>query len=381
MSIADQCFEAYASHFQAKPAAAAYAPGRVEIIGNHTDYNGGFVMSAALDKGTVVAGAALDDEIILYAPNIGRTARFSASSLEKNPDESWANYVLGVVDQLRIAGVAVGGFQAAIYSDVPKGAGLSSSAALEVATALFLKQLYPYEMDKMAVAQLCQRAENQFVGVNCGILDQFSSMFGHDGSLLFLDCLSLMHSTVRMSWSDVAVVICDSVMAHSLTGGDYNTRHAECMAAAAHFGKKLLRDVSWEEFTARESELPDNQRKRARHVLAENRRVLAMREAVQGGDAGVVRRLLAEGHASCRDLFENTTVEIDFLVEAANAIDGCIGARLTGGGWGGCTLNLVRAAAVPAFSEEITRRYQERFGLEAKVYACAVGAGAHFVEL
>lgn len=378
----DSAVQAYQDQFRAAPTVAALAPGRVEIMGNHTDYNGGYVLPAALDRATAVVGAATEDETItLYAADFHRQSQTPARKIQKDPQNSWASYVLGVVDQLQKQGVAIGGFRAVIRSDVPTGAGLSSSAALEVATALFLKQLFPYEMEPMPLARLCQRAENQFVGVNSGILDQFSSMFGQQDSLLFLDCLTLEHEAVRMGRSDIAIVICDSVVKHSLTSGDYNTRHAECMAAAQHFGKRLLREVSWDEFVAGEAGLPENQRKRTRHVLSEDRRVLAMREAIQGADTEVVGRLLAEGHASCRDLFENSTPEIDLLVDTAVQIDGCIGAKLTGGGWGGCTVNLVRQDAVPSFTEELASRYRAATGYEAQIYPCRAGQGAHAIKL
>jgi galactokinase len=378
----ESAIQAYQEQFGSKPVHAALAPGRVEIMGNHTDYNGGFVLPAALDRATAVVGsAAADDRITLYAADFKRQAEFSARDLRKDPQNSWASYVLGVVDQLQQQGVAVGGFQAVIRSDVPTGAGLSSSAALEVATALFLKQISPFDLEPMSLAQLCQRAENQFVGVNSGILDQYSSMFGRQDHLLFLDCLTLEHDAVKMGREDIAIVICDSVVKHSLTSGDYNTRHAECMAAAKHFGKTLLREVPSEEFVAGEMDLPENLRKRARHVLSEDRRVLAMREAIRGTDTARIGRLLAEGHASCRDLFQNSTPEIDFLVDTANEIDGCIGAKLTGGGWGGCTVNLVFQDAVPQFAADLAARYKQTTGHDAHIYPCRAGAGAHAVEI
>ncbi len=381
-STVDRAAQAFREHFGSPPTAAALAPGRVEIMGNHTDYNGGYVLPAALDRATAVVGAPVPgDEITLLAADFNRRAVFSARDIRKDPQNSWASYVLGVVDQLQQAGVAVGGFRAVIRSDVPTGAGLSSSAALEVATALFLKQLFPYEMEPMPLARLCQRAENQFVGVNSGILDQFSSMFGRADSLLFLDCLTLEHEAVQMGRDDIAIVICDSAVKHSLTAGDYNTRFAECMAAAKHFGKRLLREVSWEEFVAGEMELPSEQRKRARHVLSEDRRVLAMRDAIRGADAAPLGRLLAEGHASCRDLFENSTPEIDFLVDTAVGIEGCLGAKLTGGGWGGCTVNLVHQAAVSQFAEELAAHYKQSVGHDAHIYPCRAGQGAHAVEV
>jgi galactokinase len=382
MSVAEDAIQAFEQRFGSRPKAAAVAPGRVEIMGNHTDYNGGYVLPAALDKATAVVGSPVSgDTITLCAVDFGREAVFSASDLVHDPKNTWGSYVLGVVQQLQRDGVPVTGFQAVIHSDVPGGAGLSSSAALEVATALFLQQLFPYECEPMEIARLCQRAENQFVGVQCGILDQFSSVFGRQDSLLFLDCLTLEHGTVKMGRSDIALVVCDSNVKHALTGGDYNTRRGECMAAAAHFGKLLLREIDWDDFLARERELPENQRRRARHVLGEDRRVLAMRQAVLEGDADRMRTIYTEAHASCRDLFENSTPEIDFLAATASALPGCFGAKLTGGGWGGCTVNLVQEDAVADFSKELTARYKKKMGREAHIYPCRASQGARAVEV
>ena len=382
MSSLERAQAAYKEQFGTAPTAGAFAPGRVEIMGNHTDYNGGFVLPAALDKGTVMLGAPTgDDSITLYAADFRRLARFSVKTLHSDTRNSWADYVLGVVQQLQRRHVPVGGFQAVIASDVPSGSGLSSSAALEVSTAFFLKECFPYELPPMEIAALAQKAENEFVGVQCGILDQFSSVFGKEGSLLFLDCLTLEHGAVKMGRDDLALVVCDSIVKHALTGGDYNTRRAECMDAAKAFGKKLLREVSWDEFTTGEMKLPPNQRKRARHVLSEDRRVLAMRDAIAGTDTDLIGRLLAEGHASCRDLFENTSPELDFLVDKAVEIEGCIGAKMTGGGWGGCTINLVTLDAVPQFSETLAAYYRDATGHEALIYPFRAAQGAHVLPL
>lgn len=382
VSVTDTAVAIYTRQFGIRPAAAAFAPGRVEIMGNHTDYNGGYVLPAALDKGTAIVGSPVaGDAITLIAADFNRRAVFSANDLRKDPQNSWAGYVLGVVQQLQQQGVAVGGFQAVLHSDVPTGAGLSSSAALEVATAFFLQQLFPYTRTPMEIARLCQRAENEYVGVQCGILDQFSSVFGAEDSLLFLDCLTLEHGTVKMGRPDVSFVVCDSAVKHALTGGDYNTRRAECMAAAKFFGKDLLREVDWDEFLAREHELPENERKRARHILTEDQRVLAMREAVEAGDTERMGQIYAEAHASNRDLFENSTPELDFLAATAATLPGCIGAKLTGGGWGGCTVNLVFADAVEEFSRELAARYKEKVGKDARLYPCRASRGAHAVIL
>ena len=382
MSTIERAIDSYARRFGAAAKAAAVAPGRVEIMGNHTDYNGGYVLPAALDKVTAVAGEAMGgSEITLYAFDLDRIATFDIGSLTPSKDESWANYILGVVLQLQRAGVPLRGFRAIVHSDVPTGAGLSSSAALEVSTALFLRSLFPYDLDPMGIAKLCQRAENEFVGVPCGIMDQFASVFGQDGSLLFLDCTTMEHDVMKMGLDDLAVVVCDSRVEHALTGGDYATRRGECEAAAAYFGKTILRDVTWDEFVAGEAQLPENQRKRARHILTENARVLALRDAIQGTDKQLIGRLFAEGHASSRDLFENSTPEIDFLADTAMSLPGCIGSKMFGGGWGGCTVNLVEAGAVKEFSHELLSRYRERIGVDARIYPFKAAQGARAVEI
>ncbi len=370
----------YSQRYRKSPTAAAVAPGRVEILGNHTDYNGGLVLAAAIDRVCAVAGEKLDDgAIVLYAPDFGDEATFSAANLTADPDRAWASYVIGVADQLHKAGVDVGGFRAVIESDVPVGAGLSSSAALEVATALFLKTLYPYDMAKMEIARLCQRAENQFVGVSSGLLDQFSSTFGEPNSLLFLDCKTLEHRTVPLNRSDVSLVICDSMAKHTLTSGHYNERRAECEAAGAHFGAKLLRDVAPAEFERRKGELPENVRRRAEHIFGENVRVVQGIAAAGSGDLVGLGAAMSASHESSRTLFENSTPELDFLAAAAAKLDGCYGARLTGGGWGGATVNLVALDAVGTFQTALSRLYEEHSGITPKVFVCAIGDGARQV--
>jgi len=364
----------YTDHFGQQPQAAAYAPGRVEILGNHTDYNGGYVMSAAIDKGTVLVGSALaDGNISLFAADLKSTADYKAGDFQRDAKRGWANYILGVVQQLQASGRTIGGFEATVHSIIPLGAGLSSSAALEVATALLLKQLYPYELDRMEIALLCQRAENQFVGVNSGLLDQFSSVFGAPDNLLFLDCVTRENEQLGLPRHDLSLVICDSLAKHSLVGGDYNTRRSECMAAAAHFGKELLRDVTLEEFNARKHELPENQRKRAQHVIEENGRVLEARAGLKAGNAELLGELMTRSHNSSRYLFENSTPELDFLVDTAQTLPGCLGCRLTGGGWGGATVNLVEQQHVAEFSAALAEKFP--------VFVSAISDGAHTLTL
>ncbi|HEY3331318.1 MAG TPA: galactokinase [Capsulimonadaceae bacterium] len=372
----------FVSRFGSAPTAAAEAPGRVEILGNHTDYNGGLVLAAAIDRVTAVVGSATDDgSIVLVAPDLDDEASFSVNDIKADDAHSWASYVLGVADQLKKAGVKVGGFKAVLVSNVPVGAGLSSSAALEVATALLLKQLYPYEMQKMEIAKLCQRAENQFVGVSSGLLDQFSSTFGAKDSLLFLDCQSFENRTVPISGGGVSLVICNSMKKHSLTSGHYNERRAECEEAAAHFGKSILRDVDPAKFEAGKSALPDNVRKRAEHVFGENQRVVDGIAAAQSGNLDGLGAAMSGSHESSRTLFENSIPELDFLVSTAKTLPGCYGARLTGGGWGGATVNLVADAQVESFSAAIAAKYKAHTGIDPTVFACGIGDGAHIVKI
>jgi galactokinase len=373
---------AYKSRFAADPDAAAAAPGRVEILGNHTDYNGGLVLAAAIDRTTAVVGSRTDGSaIVTVAADLGDEATFDAKAIKGDDAHAWASYVLGVADQLQKAGVDVGGFNVAVSTDVPVGAGLSSSAALEVATAMLLKQLYPYEMAKLDMARLCQRAENLFVGVSSGLLDQFSSTFGEKDSLLFLDCTTFENRAVKLAKAGVSLVICDSMVKHSLTSGHYNERRAECEAAAAHFGKTILRDVDPAEFEARKGELPDDVRKRAEHVFGENQRVKDGIAAAERGDLAALGAAMSGSHESSRTMFENSTPELDFLVATAKTLDGCYGARLTGGGWGGATVNLVDDRAVEAFRADLAARYEAHTGKVPNVFVCAIGDGARAVAL
>ena len=373
---------AYRSRFGVPPTAAAAAPGRIEVLGNHTDYNGGLVMSAAIGQVTVVAGARDDSgAITLLAVDKDDEASFGSNGIQANQYHSWASYLLGVAHELQKAGIAVGGFRGTVKSDVAIGAGLSSSAALEVATALFLQQLYPFEMEKMDLARLCQRAENHFVGVSSGLLDQFSSMFGAAHSLLYLDCLTLEHGKTTIPRDDVSLVVCHSMNSHSLTSGHYNERREECMAAAAHFGKTLLRQVDVEEFHRRKHELPENVRKRAEHVIAENGRVVAGREAAAIGDLHGLGAAMTASHQSSRFLFENSTPDLDFLVDTAVTLPGCYGARLTGGGWGGAIVGLVDSSSIDSFRQEISRRFEQHSGKTPKTFVCEIADGARAVAI
>ncbi len=380
--------ELYSNRYGTSPTSASKAPGRVEILGNHTDYNGGYVLTVALDKIITIHGERMEEPFVtVYTSVLDDETRFPIEELSQDPSHPWANYVKGVLYELKQAGKEFGGFRAVISGNLPIGAGVSSSAALETAVALFVQSLYPYEIERMELAKLCQRAENHFVGMPCGILDQFSSIFGQESAMLFLDCDTLAHKILSLPSPAPALVLCNTHVKHELIEGKYKTRRRQCEAAAQtlseHLGRPLrfLRDISLLEFTDLEDTLDHVFRCRARHVLKENQRVLHGVAALQLQDISHLGELMRLSHESSRDLFDNSCEELDVLVEEAYKIPGCFGAKLTGGGFGGATVNIVEHDRVEAFTEEIKRRYTERVGKECETMVCEIGEGAKIIQL
>lgn len=385
--LVDRATAGFRSCFGRLPAAVGIAPGRLEILGNHTDYNGGFILSVALDRATAVAIAPRDDERASVRSESNReTVGFAVNDTERVRGHQWADYVKGVVVELRRAGVEVPGFDAAVVSTVPIGAGLSSSAALEVATAKAVEGIKPYKMAPMELAKLCRRAENEFVGMGCGILDQFSAIYGAEGAFLFLDCLTLEPEVVQAHASDVALVVCDSTAKRELVEGKYDARRTECFAAARRLGEALsrkvefLREVSLAEFEAHGGVLEPGEWKRANHVIRENARVLEGLEAARGADLGRLGRLMLESHASSRDHFENSCAELDALIEIAGEAPGFLGGKLSGGGFGGATVNLVERGRAAAFQKAVRKGFAARFGKVPETVVCGIGAGARWVK-
>ena len=371
--------------FDVAAESAAIAPGRVEVLGNHTDYNGGYTLSAAIDKRTCVVSAARggSELIRMNVLDLNQYAESALDELKHDDQEPWANYVLGVLDQLqkldfqpKLIPLALG-----IDGRVPLGAGVSSSAALEVATALAARQHVPFNLDSMELAKLCQRAENQFVGVPSGLMDQFSSVFGVANHLLFLDNRTLEHEAVSLGDNPAAFVVCNSMVKHALTGGEYKSRRDECESAAAKLGKKQLRDVTLELLESGKPKLTDNEYKRASHIVHEDERVLQAREALRSGDLATLGRLMNESHESSRTLFENTTPELDRLSDMARKLPGCYGARMTGGGFGGAVLALVDANAAEQFSSDIKEQYGQTIDKEPEVFVCRIADGAREIIL
>lgn len=354
----------------------SYAPGRVELLGNHTDYNEGVVLSAAIDRGVTLTGEATNStRIALCSSTLGTTFEADLAALAPSKDHEWANYLLGVVDIFQKSGLKVGGFSAQIQSNLPLGAGLSSSAALEVSTAMLLQKLFGLSLDRLQVAKLCRRAENEFVGVNCGLLDQASSAFGKKGHAIFLDCRAETVETIPFP-DGVELLITQCGVPHRLSGGEYNERRLQCFDAAARLGAKALRDVTSAQLEAGKSKLPELSYRRAAHVVGENERVLRGIEFLKSGNVRGFGELMFASHESSRHNFENSAPELDALVEIARGLPGVLGSRLTGGGFGGATVTLIERDQAAAISKALVEKYQEQTGHVPTAHLCEIADGA-----
>lgn len=389
---------AFKAEYGADAEIAARAPGRVELLGNHTDYNGGLVMAAAVDRYTAVVGRARPErEGRVYAANFEGSARFPLADVTRGEVGTWPNYVKGVVWAMQeaLGAELTNGFEVAVAGEVPLGAGLSSSASLQASVAFFLlqagvapgKTIDQYvgetsDVARMDLAMVLRRSENAFVGVSSGLLDQFSSLFGRQDHALFLDCQSLEFARVPLGSPGPAIVVCDSKTSRRLADGMYNRRFAECNAVVEFFKARkgesvaLLRDVSLAELEESWDALDPTCRKRARHVLTENQRVREGVAALRAGDLVSFGKLISASHASSRDDFENSSPALDALVEAAEEAPGFLGGKLSGAGWAGCTVNLVEADKAEGFTEAVRRGYFQRQSLEADVHICRAAEGA-----
>lgn len=331
-----------------------YAPGRAEILGNHTDYNQGLVMSIAVDRGTTIKGnIRYDGRICLVASDLNQRFELSIAELKPQQDQEWVNYVLGVYDQFLKRGLPPKGFDLEISSNLPMGAGLSSSAALETATALFLQEIYQTHFERLELAKIGQAAEHEYVGVKCGLLDQISSLFGKKDHLIRIDCRTLEIQNIPIP-SGCQFVIANSKVKHALVSGEYNERRESCEAAAKALGVVALRDVSPEFLEKNKSKLTPLALKRAKHIVGENDRVLQAEKALRLKEIKTLGSLLWSSHQSSIENFENSCKELDLLVAAARKVKGCLGGRLSGGGFGGATVNLVENGSIDEFTQKMT---------------------------
>lgn len=357
------------------------APGRVNLIGEHTDYNDGFVMPAAIGFYTWIAAAKREDRILeAYSDHFDEKITFSLDALEGPPRKHWSDFIRGVAATFEGAGHKLPGANLVIHTEVPLGAGLSSSASLEVATALALTVPAGIAVPRLELAKLCQAAENQYVGARCGIMDQFIASFGVSGSALMLDCRSLAYQLIPVP-RNLRLVVCNSMVRHEHASGEYNRRRADCEAGikllAQHLpGIRALRDIGIADLDKYKDALPETIYRRCRHVVSENQRVLDAAKALESGDRDGFGRLMYASHASLRDDYEVSCKELDLLVELASSSPGIYGARMTGGGFGGCTVNLVRAECAAAFEAQMARTYQQATGIAPDIYVCEPAQGA-----
>jgi galactokinase len=372
--------QAFQTAFGYVPQHWVQAPGRVNLIGEHTDYNDGFVLPCAINFGTVIAVSGRSDKIVrvVAADYQGETDKFQLDNpIETLADGTWPNYVRGVVKYLQAHGLQLQGADLALAGDVPQGAGLSSSASLEVAVTQAFKTLQGFnDLSPTDMALIAQRAENLFVGCNCGIMDQLVSARGEEGSALLIDCRSLTTQTVPLP-PDVAVMIVHSRIRRGLVGSEYNTRRQQCEAAAKHYGVKALRDLSLRRLEADAGDLDATVLRRARHIVTENQRTLDAAETLAAGDLRQMGRLMAASHNSMRDDFEITVPAMDRLVEILQTAIGDIGgARMTGGGFGGCAVALMPQEKVESVRLAVENNYQSPTGEAGTVYVCHASAGA-----
>jgi galactokinase len=361
------------------------APGRVNLIGEHNDYAEGFVMPAAIDFATLAGiSPRSDGKIAIYSENYRKERVYDADSLPPAAAHHWSDYPMGVVSILAQEGHRIPGFSLSLWGDVPLGSGLSSSAAVEVSTALAVTSLLGVTYTGPELARLCQRAENQFVGANCGIMDQFISANGAHDHALLLDCRDLSYKLAPIPPS-VSLVIANTMVKHAVSGGEYTSRRAEVEEAAAVIARhrpevRFLRDATMQDLADYGAEMSPKALKRARHVISENLRTVAAANALISYDLPELGRLMAEAHRSYSQDFEASCMEADVMVELAQGLPGLIGARLTGGGFGGCTVNLVEAKSAPEFAELLKERYAGRIGIVPQIHLCHASGGAHRVD-
>ena len=379
MNVA-QLADRFQNSFHVRPQ-VFFAPGRVNLIGEHTDYNDGFVLPCAIGFGTRVAISPRSDRRLVFrSVEFPEEFEFDLDRLPKQPLRAWCDYGLGVALALQAAGVHFPGANLVVNGQVPIGAGLSSSAAIEVATALALLSIADQQLPPEQVAKLCQKAEGDFVGARVGIMDQFVSCLGKEGNALLLDCRSLKYDLVPIP-NTIRLVICNTMVKHELSSGEYNIRRHQCEEAVRILSKtypgiRALRDLTLGQLAAQKDALPPVIYKRCLHVVEENDRALDAAEKFRSSDLNGVGKLMRASHQSLRDLYEVSCAELDAMVELAERLPGFYGGRMTGGGFGGCTVNLVEAQKAQAFADQISGAYRQQTGIKPEVYICSAASGA-----
>ena len=379
MTLQERVIAGFSEHFGGQATWIVRAPGRVNLIGEHTDYNDGFVMPLAIDRQILIALRARDDDrIVVRSLDYDDTLDIAPSELDKPGDAGWGEYVKAVAWALREQGYTLKGWEGVMTGDIPKGAGLSSSAALELAVAKACSVTADLPWNPAEMAKIGQKAENQWVGMQCGIMDQMISAAGQAEHALQIDCRSLESTPVPFP-PGTAIVVMDTATRRGLVDSAYNERRSQCQEAAQAFGKEVLRDVARETFDAKAEQLTDLQRRRARHVIYENERVLAAMQAMQQHDAETLGKLMYASHVSLRDDFEVSSDELNVIVECARQQPACYGARMTGAGFGGCAVALIRADAGEDFLKQVAEHYQRQTGITPNMYLCQATNGTELL--
>lgn len=387
-TLAELCRK-FSNHFGISPVIAGFAPGRIEVLGNHTDYNEGFVLSSAINMGTYTLAAPIhSNKCNVWSANIieEETVFDIATNIPVVTGNMWANYVRGVATGIfKLANIR-DGFNAMIWGKVPVGAGLSSSAALEMSFGKTICALYNLQISNLQLAQIGQKAEHSYVGTKCGLLDQLTSLYGKANSLVFLDFRSFTVETVSLPQS-CTFLVCNTGVKHTLVESEYNERHETCEASVPEFARilgrqiKALRDVTWEEFQQYGSQLPPLLARRSAHVIGENQRVIEARNSLLMGDIKNFGRLMYESHSSSIHNFENSCSELDFLVEQSRKLDGVIGARLSGGGFGGSVIVLVETPSATNVSAILNRAFEEHFNRPCEIQTIIPSDGATIIPV
>jgi galactokinase len=362
------------------------SPGRINLIGEHTDYNDGFVMPAAIDKQIVIRieRNGTPETCTLRAKNLDESFTFSLAAVKPQPS-GWENYVLGVIHEFQELGAKIAGFDAEIEGNVPIGSGMSSSAALECSTGYALNELFDLGFDKDTIIKAAQRAEHGYVGTNCGIMDMFASVRGREGHVIRLDCRSLEYDYFPLELGDYELLLLNTNVSHSLASSAYNTRREECEEGVRILGKtnpgvRKLRDVDEQMLDAGWDQLPDNVAHRCRHIVRENNRVLEAGKVLEAGDLARMGELMYASHHSLRHDYEVSCPELDYLVDQTKGHDGVLGARMMGGGFGGCTINLVRTADRNALIERVASDYRKQFNLDLTPYQVKLADGTSILN-
>ncbi len=360
----------------------AQAPGRMNLIGEHTDYNDGYVLPAAIDKYLTVKlkANATDTKVQVTATDLDESFKFDLQDFSPATD-GWPNYVMGVVHELQQKGAQIKGFDATFESRVPIGAGMSSSAALECGFAVALNELFELNLDRWELINAAQMAEHNFVGIRCGIMDQFASMMGQKDKVMLLDCRSLDFEYFPLELENYQLLLLNTNVSHTLASSAYNTRRAACEEGVdrlnhLYSGIQSLRDISMEQLMAAKAQLPPTVFKRCHHVITENQRVLQATQALADGNHRLLGQLMYQSHASLEQDYEVSCPELDFLVQQTLELDFVLGSRMMGGGFGGCTLNIVEQQQAAAFVDNISKEYKQQFGLELTPITVATGNGA-----